>query len=153
MTTTIPRACSLLLPGLLLCACAAATGERPTAADAARPTTGDPMARSSDRQDEGRFQRFIVLYRADSAPRRDRAEVPARLARSAAASGVEPAPTLTWQRRLAVDADVFASERPLDRGEAEALMRAFRDDPDVESIEVDGMMRGGPVETRPMRGD
>ncbi|HRP73877.1 MAG TPA: hypothetical protein PK743_14745, partial [Luteimonas sp.] len=145
----------LLLPCLLLASCVAVTGERPVATAGAEPaqrsTRGDDMATPPARQDEARVQRFIVFYRAGSAPRQDKAEVPARLARTAAASGLSPSPALAWQRRLAVDADVFTSDRPLDRAEAEALMQAFRDDPEVESIEVDGMMHGGPVETMPMR--
>ncbi|WP_202840714.1 hypothetical protein [Luteimonas saliphila] len=102
---------------------------------------------------EGPFQRFIVRYRADSAPGRDKATVPARLDRTAAAATLSPAPALTWQRRLAVDADVFTADRPLDRAAAAALMRAFDDDPDVEYIEVDRMLGVDPIRPMPMRGD
>ena len=149
------RTLSALLPCLLLGACAAATGERPVAAErpaaVAPASSGDPMAPDTAPRGEARIQCFIVFYRAGSGPRSDQAEVPARLARTAAASGLSPAPALAWQRRLAVDADVFASDRPLDRDEAEALMQAFRRDPDVESIEIDGIMHGGPVRSMPLR--
>ncbi|TYT23158.1 hypothetical protein FZO89_18135 [Luteimonas viscosa] len=102
---------------------------------------------------EGPFQRFIVRYRADSEPGRDKAAVPARLERTAAAAAVSPPPQLSWQRRLAVDADLFTAERPLDRQAAISLMRAFDDDPDVEYIEVDRMKGIDPIRPMPMRGD
>ena len=131
----------LLPPCLLLAACATATGEVPMA------------PASFELHGEGPFQRFIVRYRADSAPGRDKAEVPARLERTADAAALAPPPVLTWQRRLAVDADVFTADRPLDRAAASALMQAFDDDPDVEYIEVDRRMGIDPIRPMPMRGD
>lgn len=154
------RDARLLPPCLLLAACAAATGERTATAEPAAatapPSIGATMTPAIAPTGEARIQRFIVFYRPGSGPRGDRGKVPARLARTASASGLSPVPVLEWQRRLAVEADVFTSDRPLDRAEAEALMQAFREDPDVESIEIDGVMRGGPVESIPLpptRGD
>jgi hypothetical protein len=86
-------------------------------------------------------------------PGRDKTAVPDRLDRSAAAAALSPPPVLTWQRRLAVDADVFMVERPLDAAAAKALMQAFDDDPDVEYIEVDRMVGIDPIRPKPMRGD
>ncbi|WP_457019542.1 MULTISPECIES: hypothetical protein [unclassified Luteimonas] len=139
MTSTLQYrlAVLLLLPWLLVGACATATGE-------------DAMA-PFELQGDGPFQRFIVRYRDDSAPARDKAEVPDRLARTAAEAKLSPTPVLRWQRRLAVEADVFAADRPLDREAASALMQAFRRDPDVEYIEVDRMMGIGPMPQARMR--
>lgn len=128
----------LMLPGLLLAACATATGE-------------DTMARH-ELQGEGPFQRFIVRYREGSGPARDHGSVPDRLARAAAQVPVSsPAVVPRWQRRLAVGADVFTVDPPLDREAAEALMQALARDPDVEYVEVDRMMGIGPQPTMPMR--
>ena len=139
MTSTLQRrlALLLLLPWLLMGACTTATGE-------------DAMA-PFELHGDGPFQRFIVRYRDDSAPARDKAKVPERLARTAAEAALSPTPVLTWQRRLAVDADVFAAEQPLDREAAETLMHAFSRDPDVEYIEVDRMMGIGPLPRARMR--
>ncbi|MDH7453682.1 hypothetical protein QF205_11465 [Luteimonas composti] len=127
----------LVLPALLLAACATATGE-------------DTMA-GHRLQGEGPFQRFIVRYRDGSVPARDRDSVPGRLARAAAQVRSSPAPVPRWQRRLAVGADVFTVDPPLDRRAAEALMQALARDPDVEYVEVDRMMGIGPQPTMPMR--
>lgn len=97
---------------------------------------------------EGPFQRFIVRYREGSAPAADPALVERRAAQTAASAGLARAPALVWQRRLAVSADLLVSDRPLRRDEAQALMQAFSDDPEVEYIEVDGVMGIGPG-TRP----
>lgn len=131
-------ALALVLPGLLLAACATATGEERMGSD--------------ELQGDGPFQRFIVRYREGSAPARDRDNVPSRLTRTADAASLSPAPDLHWQRRLAVGADVFTVDRPLDRDEAAALLQAFSSDPDVEYIEVDRMMGIGPQPRMPTRG-
>ena len=127
----------LMLPGLLLAACATATGE-------------DTMARH-ELQGEGPFQRFIVRYRDGSDPSRDRDSVPGRLATAAAQASLPPEAVPRWQRRLAVGADVFTVDPPLDRAAARALMQALARDPDVEYVEVDRMMGIGPQPTMPMR--
>ncbi|MGJ4730011.1 hypothetical protein ACQYWP_12115 [Luteimonas sp. SDU101] len=102
-------------------------------------------------QGDGPFQRFIVRYRDGSVPAQDRERVPARLQQSATAASLSPAPVPRWQRRLAVGADVFTLDRPLDRASAMALMTAFSRDPDVEYIEVDRMMGIGPQPRMPLR--
>jgi len=127
----------LLLPWLLMGACATATGE-------------DAMAQF-ELEGDGPFQRFIVRYRDGSLPARDKAEAAARLARTAGEAGLSPAPALHWQRRLAVGGDVFRTDRPLERAAAESLMQAFARDPDVEYIEVDRMMGIGPLPGAQMR--
>jgi hypothetical protein len=126
----------ILLSGQLTSGCASERG-------------GDVM----DSQDlgDGPFQRFIVQYRADSAAGRSSAEAAARLARTVEAAKLSPAPTSTWQRRLAVGADVFSLDRAVDADTAAALMQAFRADPDVDYIEVDRMMGIGPQPRMPMR--
>ncbi|WIH05638.1 S8 family serine peptidase [Xanthomonas translucens pv. graminis] len=47
---------------------------------------------------------------------------------------------LTSLRRLAVGSEVIKADRPLDRTEAEALMRQLAADPNVESVEIDQRM-------------
>ena len=140
MHSTAMRRLLLVLACVLLAACGTATGEA-------------PMTRSFEPEGNGPFKRFIVQYRAESAPARDKAAVPARIQRTAATLPSSSRPVLTWQRRLAVGADLFTSDRPLDRGEATALMRAFGADPDVEYIEIDKPMGVDPVRTMPTRGD
>jgi len=138
MTTLQRRLAMLLLPpALLMGACTTATGD-------------DAMA-AFELQGDGPYQRFIVRYRDDSAPARDKDGVPARLARTAGEAKLTPTPVLDWQRRLAVGGDVFRSERPLDRAEATALMHAFARDPDVEYVEIDRMMGTGPLPQAPMQ--
>ena len=139
--TSAPRvAWRALALGLALCAMAA------TGCASASPPMATPELAGA-----GPFQRFIVRYRAGSDAAREQDQVPARLARTAAAAKLSPTPALRWQRRLAVQADVFVVDRPLDRAAAAALMRAFAADPDVESIEVDRMMGIGPQPQAPMR--
>jgi serine protease len=128
-------ALGLALCGMAAAGCATATAPMP----APEPAGAGP------------FQRFIVRYRDGSDPARAQGQVPARLARTAAAAKLSPAPVLRWQRRLAVQADVFVVDRPLDRDEAATLMHAFAADPDVEYIEVDQMMGIGPQPQAPMR--
>lgn len=132
----------LAFAGLLLAGCAVATGvaQMPDAPATAIELPGD-----------GPFQRFIVHYRADSNPGRDPAQVQVRLQRTGADAGLVPDPVLSWQRRLAVGADLFLVDRPLDRAEATRLMRAFADDPQVESIEVDRRLGIDPPATMRMR--
>ena len=139
MTNALRRqlALAVLLPGLLMAACATATGEQAMA----------PF----ELQGDGPFQRFIVRYRDGSVPAQDRERVPARLQQSATAASLSPAPVPRWQRRLAVGADVFTLDRPLDRASAMALMTAFSRDPDVEYIEVDRMMGIWPQPRMPLR--
>ncbi len=128
-------ALGLALCGMAAAGCATATAPMP----APEPAGAGP------------FQRFIVRYRDGSVPARDRDSVPGRLARAAAQVRSSPAPVPRWQRRLAVGADVFTVDPPLDRRAAEALMQALARDPDVEYVEVDRMMGIGPQPTMPMR--
>lgn len=126
----------LLLGGIHLAACAAPQGANamPSAQDTAAPAAGQ--------------QRFIVKFREGSAPARSPEAARQRLESGSSAVGVP----LQWQRRLGVQADLFFTARPLDAAEAEALMRRFRADPDVEYIEPDARMGVDPIrgpEVRP----
>lgn len=139
--TSAPHAAwRALALGLALCGMAAA------GCAIANPPMSEPELSGA-----GPFQRFIVRYRDGSGPAREQDQVPARLARTAAAAKLSPTPALRWQRRLGVQADVFVVDRPLDREAAAALMRAFAADPDVEYVEVDRMMGIGPQPQAPMR--
>ncbi|MGV8941599.1 MAG: hypothetical protein ACOH1P_08705 [Lysobacter sp.] len=108
----------------------------PTRSDAAAG-----VARIGELPGDGQYQRFIVRYRPASEPGRNPAAVQGRLDAVASALSVPGDPLrLEWQRRLAVDADVLKASRPLDRDEAAALMAQFARDPQVEYIEVDGVV-------------
>ncbi|QOW19076.1 hypothetical protein INQ41_10525 [Lysobacter ciconiae] len=85
---------------------------------------------------DSQFQRFIVKYRDGTAPGRDADAARERLDAMQDRTGIE----MEWLRRLGVDADVFKTDRPLDRKAAAELMDRFSADPDVEYIEVDGIM-------------
>lgn len=95
---------------------------------------------------DGPFQRFIVRYRDGSAAVATQEAAIARIRGTADKAPVARGVTTTWQRRLAVHADLFTVDRPLDRDDAMALMQAFADDPEVEYIEVDAMMGIGPIQ-------
>ena len=120
---------------LLLAVAMSACG--PTRGDTG-PSAAGPAAASAG--EEAGVHRFIVKYRAGSAPAVDPGRVQARLDRIAGALDPEHPVGLAWQRRLAVEADVFASSRPLAPAEVERLLQRFAEDPDVEYIEVDGRM-------------
>lgn len=112
----------------------------PSAATAASPT----KAHIGAIEGQGPFAQFIVRYRDGSPTFGNPATVPARASAAAASSGltgVDRKPLqLLWQRRLGVGADVVRVERPLDRDEASRLMQAFAADPEVEYIEIDGIV-------------
>lgn len=81
------------------------------------------------------FDRFIVKYRAGtSAAARQQ-----NLASAARSSG--NALSVARLRTLSVGGDVVQSNRPLDRVDAETLMRQIAVDPNVEYVEVDRLMK------------
>jgi serine protease len=123
-------------------ACAAGPVDQGTPPAGAESGVAAGMARIGDLPGDGQYQRFIVKYRPASEPGRNSAAVQQRLdAVASATAGFASGPIrLEWQRRLAVDADVFKASRPLDRDEAAALMAQFARDPQVEYIEVDGVV-------------
>lgn len=102
--------------------------------------------RSSELARAEPFAQFIVKYRAGSTPAGDQFDVPERLQATLDGSGLasphgsEVPLQLHWLRRMSGEADVFRVSRPLDRQAAAQLLRAFASDPDVEYIEVDGIV-------------
>ena len=136
---------------LLLAGCAAANGDRPMPREPMTDPAAPATAARVELPGDGPYQRFIVRYRADSPAGRESAAVPEKL-REAAAT-LDPAPTLSWQRRLAVGGDVFTVDRPLDKDQARRLMQAIAADPQVESIEVDRRLGIDPPRQMRMRGD
>lgn len=104
----------------------------------------------------GPWQRFIVKYRAGSAPRETRDVLAGRLASTLGRAGLDGDVTVRWERRLGVGADLVVADRPLDRERAQRLLAAFVSDPDVEYAEPDAMMQhmpAAPGVSGPVRGD
>lgn len=88
-------------------------------------------------------QRFIVTYRDGSTEATSATALDASLkaaARALPARGGK-ALALNKLRRLALGPEVISTDRPLDRSEAELLMRQLAADPQVLSVEVDQLMR------------
>ena len=133
---------------LLLSTAAAVLSLGMTACMAAGP------AHVGELQGDGPYQQFIVKYRDGSAPASQEASVKARLDRTAGSSGLKSgagAVRLEHKLRLSVAADVFRADRPLSKAEAQKLMQAFAADPDVEYIEIDGIVTTMPVGTGEIR--
>ncbi|MGH8076168.1 MAG: hypothetical protein ACREPE_02430 [Lysobacter sp.] len=118
------------------------TPSPPPAADAA--VDAPAKAQVGGIEGQGPFIQFIVKYRDTSPTFQNEGGVQARANASAANSGLTGADRqplkLIWQRRLAVGADVLKAERPLDRAETWQLMQTFATDPEVEYIEIDGIV-------------
>jgi len=88
-------------------------------------------------------QRFIVTYR-DGSTELASANALGTALRSAAAAVPAKGGTLlglSSVRRLAVGPQLVKADRPLDRAEAETLMRRLAADPNVVSVEVDQLLR------------
>ena len=131
-------------------ACMAAPGattdnDTPPPTPSGEAGVGNPaQAQVGEVEGQGPFVQFIVKYRDDSSTFQHEGSVQARANTSGAGSGADRSDRqplkLIWQRRLAVGADVLKAERPLDRDEARKLMQAFAIDPQVEYIEIDGIV-------------
>lgn len=88
-------------------------------------------------------QRFIVTYR-DGSTELASANVLGQALRAAATSVSAKGGTalgLNSVRRLAVGPELIKADRPLDRAEAEVLMRRLAADPNVVAVEVDQLLR------------
>ena len=113
------------------------------------PPPGGPVigsARISGLQDDGRYDRFIITYRDGTAERGNRAavqqNVDAAISRSKldrARNGRVPVKA-SYQRKLAIGADLVRTSRKLDSNEAETLIRQIGADPAVLNVAPD-MMR------------
>jgi serine protease len=84
-------------------------------------------------------QRFIVKYRQDSRQTAGETALSRSLSTASRALPARAGRAVEVQRlrRLAVGPDVVRSNVPLDRAEAETLMRQLAADPNVEYVEVD----------------
>lgn len=92
----------------------------------------------------GPWQRFIIRFRAGSAPERDPEAAQQWLQRrdhGAGAAGGRTPFRLEWQRRLGVGADLVVADRALDRSDAGWLLAALAAEPEVEYVEVDALMQ------------
>ncbi|WP_140723725.1 S8 family peptidase [Pseudomonas sp. Hp2] len=88
-------------------------------------------------------QRFIVTYRDGSAEQASATALTSSLKSAARALPAKNgrALGLSKLRRLAIGPELVKADRPLDRAEAETLMRKLAADPNVLSVEVDQLMR------------
>jgi serine protease len=124
------------------------------AAPAAAPAAAAPRVDLRALATAKSFDRFVVRFRADSAPARDprartlaleRAVVRTRqqLQRAHAARG-DARPQQDWRldarRRLGVGADLVLSSARLDRAQAALLLRQLGADPDVEYVHADEVL-------------
>lgn len=85
------------------------------------------------------YSSFIVKYRDGTRKRASiataKSELSSRLGAQAKRSLGNPAIQLAHQRRLGIHADVVRSTQPLDRVQAQALIRLIAQDPDVEYVQ------------------
>ncbi|MEO7067612.1 MAG: S8 family peptidase [Rhodanobacter sp.] len=103
---------------------------------------------SSAMTTSGNYDRFIVTYRDGSTERRSHAaavqSVQAALSRAGLVSrvkGVASTPTtISYERKLAVGAELIRTSRKLNRIEAGALMQQLASDPAVAHVEPDVLM-------------
>lgn len=88
---------------------------------------------------ERTHQRFIIRYREDGSSPRDRLLLHTRLAKAAAALPARSGRAVTAKplRHLAAGAELVQVDVPLDRRDAETLMRRLAAEPDIASVEVD----------------
>ncbi|NUO77535.1 MAG: S8 family serine peptidase [Lysobacter sp.] len=97
--------------------------------------------------------RFVVKYRAGTGERNDNGMLQRSLNSAASSTLLQIAPTgagrtkaaaalsLKRNKRMGIGADVITTNRPLDRVEAEALMRQIAANPNVEYVEADRKMQ------------
>jgi serine protease len=85
--------------------------------------------------DQTSFDRFIVKYRAGTSVTAQQKNL------TGAAKGAAKAVSLGRVRTLSVGGEVVHANRPMDRVEAESLMRQIAADPNVEYVEVDRLMK------------
>lgn len=131
-------------------ACAGATGSPEPQDGTAAPTVDDSDASPTvsptetvvgELSGEGPYQRFIVKYREGSVAGESAAAARTHLqASDLDGIAMDQSLQLQWQRRLGMGADVFITSRPLDGQQATALMKQLGSDPQVEYIEIDGVM-------------
>ncbi|MGH8081611.1 MAG: S8 family serine peptidase [Lysobacter sp.] len=101
------------------------------------------QAHLSGLNSDNRFDRFIVKYKDNAPEKRDANARNRGLTAAASTFGKSTghALNLSQIRRMAIGFDVVASDRPLDKLEAAALIRGLAADPNIESVQVDAVMR------------
>jgi serine protease len=114
--------------------------------------TNTALINASALQNNGMYDRFIVTYRPGTSPRNDKnialqsvsvavARAGLNTAKATLAAGQRPAPvSASYQRKLAMGADLVRTSRKLDRAEALSLMQQIAADPNVAHVEPDVMM-------------
>ena len=114
----------------LAAAVAVALGFAGTASAAGRVDTAGLHSK-----DQTSFDQFIVKYRAGTNAAAQQRNL------AGAAKGNAKAVSLGRVRTLSVGGEVVHANRPMDRVEAESLMRQIAADPNVEYVEVDRIMK------------
>ena len=117
-------------------------------AGTANATTPTATINSSTMTASGSYDRFIVTYRSGSTEQRDHAavvqNVSAALGRAGlvqrTASTTSSPTTISYQRKLAIGAELVRTSRKLSQAEAAALMRELATDPAVAHVEPDVLM-------------
>lgn len=106
------------------------------------------------------YSSFIVKYRDGTTKRASadtaQAQLEERIAapqRSKRSLGAAPAVAVTQQRRLGVGADLVKTSKALDRLDAEALMQRIAEDPDVEYVQPNYIMRAYATPNDPRYGE
>jgi serine protease len=114
--------------------------------------TGTGLINASALQNNSTYDRFIVTYRPGTSPRNDKnaalqsvsvavARAGLNTAKTTLAAGQRAAPvSASYQRKLAMGADLVRTSRKLDRAEALSLMQQIAADPNVAHVEPDVMM-------------
>jgi serine protease len=108
-----------------------------TALALATPVAFAGQLNTSGLRDGGNYDRFIVRFQDSTQENRN----PAALKRTLAAAGSAQGVGVAHLRKLAVGADVFRTDRKLDKASAVALMRRLANNPNVVYVEVDKLNR------------
>ncbi|GAB3047546.1 S8 family serine peptidase [Stenotrophomonas tumulicola] len=130
------------------------------ASSAAWAQSSAPKVWSQGMDNETGYSSFIVKYRDGTTKRTSAAAAKAGISarfgqqqRSKRSLAGGLAARLSYQRRLGVDADLLQADQELDRAEAEVLMRRIAEDPDVEYVQPNYLMRAFAAPNDPRYGE
>lgn len=126
------------------------------------PSTAGTRANLSALQADGHYNRFIVTYRDGSTEKVNRSAMLQHVSAAISRSGLDRSRTsvsgrtlagvkASYQRKLAIGADLVRTSRSLDRTEAAALMEQIATDPAVLNVSPDVMLQRDPGMTLPTK--